>query len=337
MSKTQAINPIVKESEGLTKLFIQDRLVFFAEALEVAPQLLLGAYADKWPLTKVLDIGGAAVQPSFGGDPEVPPIPCHVHAGQVVDGRCTGCGKLEAYFFPPLDVPPYNLKLSGVFSRFGLRPDATPAQVVEAFRRFGQDDSLYALQNKYELGPWESWIIRPKIMHSPGPWLTFEIQTPQDDFNLLGWQVGRPLQGAEYADTKASQQMRGFSSEEQLFAETIDWDLNVDPAFKEKWHRPATVLEEGPWGRRIRIFHFEFNGEGFELLPGGKYTRPADARPFAAIVWSGEGTVNGQPASAEQMERKEFLVTPGTVLDLVNTGQGPLLIYSVLPLEAYSE
>ena len=27
---------------------------------------------------------------------------------------------------------------------------------------------MYTLQNKYELGPWESWIIRPKIIHSPG-------------------------------------------------------------------------------------------------------------------------------------------------------------------------
>jgi hypothetical protein len=50
---------------------------------------------------QVLDIGGAAVNPSFGSDPEVlargtflprqaPPIPCHVHAGQVVDGKCQG-------------------------------------------------------------------------------------------------------------------------------------------------------------------------------------------------------------------------------------------------------
>ncbi len=30
-------------------------------------------------------------------------------------------------------------------------------------------------------------------------------------------------------------QMRGFDTEEQLFRETIDWRLNVDPEFDKKW------------------------------------------------------------------------------------------------------
>lgn len=63
--------------------------------------------------------------PSSPAYPEVPPIPCHVHAGEVREGRCVGHGKTEAYFFPPLDVPPYNLKLGPVKTRLGLRPDVT--------------------------------------------------------------------------------------------------------------------------------------------------------------------------------------------------------------------
>ena len=76
-------------------------------AIEVAEKKLLGDYAAFWPLTKILDIGGSTVSPSFGGK-EVPPIPCHVHCGNYDPNcsACTGQGKLEAYFFPPLDVPP---------------------------------------------------------------------------------------------------------------------------------------------------------------------------------------------------------------------------------------
>ncbi len=59
----------------------------------------------------------------------MPPIPCHVHAGDVVDGCCMGHGKTEAYFFPPLDVPPYNMELGPVKTRLGLRPDVTKDKV----------------------------------------------------------------------------------------------------------------------------------------------------------------------------------------------------------------
>ena len=62
--------------------------------------------------------------------PEAPPIPCHVHAGEVCGGRCVGHGKTEAYFFPPLDVPPYNLQLEGkVSTRLGLKSGTTKQQV----------------------------------------------------------------------------------------------------------------------------------------------------------------------------------------------------------------
>ena len=69
--------------------------------------------------------------PSFAPDkPERPPIPAHVHAGDVVCGVCTGHGKLEAYFFPPVDVAPYHMKLDGeVVTRIGVAPSSTPAQV----------------------------------------------------------------------------------------------------------------------------------------------------------------------------------------------------------------
>ncbi len=65
----------------------------------------------------------------IGGDPEAPPIPCHVHAGDVHDGKCVGHGKTEAYFFPPLDVFPYNLQLGRVKTRLGLKPGVTKEQV----------------------------------------------------------------------------------------------------------------------------------------------------------------------------------------------------------------
>ncbi len=63
----------------------------------------------------------------------MPPIPCHVHAGEVVDGCCVGHGKTEAYFFPPLNVPPYNMQLNSVKTRLGLKPGVTKEEVINVF------------------------------------------------------------------------------------------------------------------------------------------------------------------------------------------------------------
>lgn len=52
-----------------------------------------------------------------------------MHAGEVKEGHCVGHGKTEAYFFPPVDVPPYNLTLGPVKTRLGLRPNVTREQV----------------------------------------------------------------------------------------------------------------------------------------------------------------------------------------------------------------
>ena len=49
-----------------------------------------------------------------------------------------------------------------------------------------------------------------------GPWLTFEIQLPQDDFNLLAWVLGKEIPTAELDKSKHDYQLRGLSSEEQL-------------------------------------------------------------------------------------------------------------------------
>ena len=252
MSKTVALNPICRENEGVTLLAVEGGdAVRFNEAVEAAGDVLLGDFASRWPLTKVLDIGGAPVQPRFipgddaavsasllksnsgsdqdrstgskSGDGEVleshaelgselaeaeyPPIPCHVHCG---DYGGNGSGKLEAYFFPPLDVPPYNLKVGNVKTRLGLKPSTTKEEVVAAMKRFGVDDSMYQLLNVFPVKARETWTIPTHVIHAPGPWTTFEIQLPQDDFNLFAWQLGQKITDeSERRKVKQDNQLRG--------------------------------------------------------------------------------------------------------------------------------
>lgn len=55
------------------------------------------------------------------------------------------------------------------------------------------------------------------FVYISGPWLTFEIQLPQDDFNLLAWVLGEQIPTAELDKSKDDYQLRGLGSEEHLF------------------------------------------------------------------------------------------------------------------------
>ena len=56
---------------------------------------------------------------------------------------------------------------------------------------------------------------------STGPWLTFEIQLPQDDFNLLAWVLGEKISAQDLPKSKNDYQLRGLSSEQHLLEGTL--------------------------------------------------------------------------------------------------------------------
>lgn len=353
MSKTVAENPKVVEGEGVSLLLTEDGEVSLHTACQdkSIEFLLFGPYGKHWPLTKVLDIGGVAYLPSFAkeGEEEVPPIPAHVHPGYQKNGVC--CmheGKLEAYFFPPVDeTTVYAGKVANadkVITRLGLRPEITKDQVRSALDGFGQNDDLYSLMNVYPIEPNTSWTIQPGTIHAPGPWPTFEIQRAQDDAHLLSWKLGQPIRGGTKPLQKiwSSNFAKGLADADAVMEQTIHYKASRDPKFKEKWFRQCDALDEGAWGRRRRIFHHEFNGEGFEILPGQSYTRASGEEPYAALVWSGTGNVVAissektfEPVNLQALtsNNSEFLVTPGTTVKMTNTSKNQvLLIYTVLPI-----
>ncbi len=339
MSKTVAKNAIPLENEGLTSLIVNGEKIYLTKALQCAENELMGKYSDSWPLTKVLDIGGPAKTPKYSSsseqtnqDAEVPPIPCHVHAGEVVNGVCVGPGKTESYFFPPTDIPPYNLKLDRVITRLGLRPNTSREDFKQCLSKFGINDDIYDLLNVYDIQPWETWFIEERIVHAPGPWPTFEIQRPQDDYNLLAWQLGQEVPACELPSAICDHHLKGLKDRESLMENTIDWDGNVNEDFKQKWWKKCERLDEGPWGYKLRLFYHLFYGEGYVIRPGMSHTRDKDERPYAGIIWSGEGTINKMEFDMRDEDKREFLVTPNSVVTFENTSNDlNLLVFTVFP------
>jgi hypothetical protein len=84
-----------------------------------------------------------------------------------------GPGKLEAYFYPPIDVPPYNMVLpKPAVTRLGVRHEVPKDTVLTAMQEFGQNDSLYGLLNTFHVAPFEGWTIDTGVIHAPGPYPT---------------------------------------------------------------------------------------------------------------------------------------------------------------------
>ena len=85
----------------------------------------------------------------------------------------------------------------------------------------------------------------------------------------------------------------------KIVAETLDWDVNVDPNFHSQWWRKCEVLREGEWGRVVRLFYHIFYVEGFIVKPGCSYQRQPDEKPFAGksntvklyILWNTPSTI----------------------------------------------
>ncbi len=335
MSVTGAENPMRKEGEGLTRLKLHNgSTVTLRDALVIARKELFGGMGDatakRWPLTKVLDIGGKPKRSSFSEEAEVPPIPPHIHAGELVNGRVKGPGKREAYFFLPVDIPPYDCAIGRTVTRLGLKAGVTKAMLIERIRRFGLDDSMYELLQPYPAEQYTGWTIREGTVHAPGPRTTLEIQYPQDDFNLLGWRFGERLMGEERERAYRELVLRGWKTEEELVEGMVDWETSTDPAFERNHRRDIEILEEGPWGRRYRIFFDDFYGEGWEIAGGATKALDAKAIPRAAIVWSGAGTVNGNRVAADG--ERELLVTPGAPVTLKNAGKTPIILFTVEPM-----
>jgi hypothetical protein len=333
MSATAAENDLPRVNEGVSLLQLSDGgTTSLTEAIRECRELLFGSYWGQWPLVKLLDIGGTPLAPSFGGPPETPPIPFHVHSGYIKEGKAVPPGKLEAYFFPPVDIPPYCQNWGRVYTRLGLRPETKKEEVIAALEEFGDGDRLYRLGRVYEIRPNEGWTIYPGCLHAPGPWPTFEVQMPQDDYNLAAWRFGERPDPAEREKVRDSLQLRGLADAADFLNQVVDWELSVDPHFQKKYHHTAVELESGAWGRRLQIFFDRFYGEALEINSGCAYPCPADDRPWAGLVWSGTGAVGAAPLRDDlHAPGNEFLVVPGHAVKLRNDGLAKLVVYRFFP------
>lgn len=288
----------------------------------VAADLLGASTARRWPLIKVLDIGGAPVL-GPGGNLEAPPIPCHVHAGKCgTDGRLCGEGKLEAYHYPPPPAP-----LGPIVTRLGLKPGTRREQLLLALDAWGTTDALYALCNEFAVCEGDGWIIRPRVVHAPAPWPTLEVQLPQDDFNMLACKLGQRLgDQAELTRQRAALLLKGLPDARAVLEQAVDLELSADENFERRWKRVRQPLDAD--GRRWRTFFDEFDGQSLQLAPHESSVLCDDGRPYAALVWRGSARVEPDGHVLDtSAEHSEILVLPHQQSLTLTAGPDGILVY----------
>jgi len=287
-STTPADNgPLTSENEGLSFIVFEDGpkvcKVLLRDAVDELKGSLIGEGMWRehgcWPMySKFFDNKGA--------------LPHHIHHRDE-HARLTGqMGKPEAYYFPP-QVNNHGGDFPYTF--FGLAPGTTREQVRQCLIDFTKgDNKLTNLAQAYRLEPGTGWDVPPGILHAPGSLCTYEPQRASDVFAMYQSLTGDAIVPEELLWKNTPEDRVGDVA---FLMDVIDWDLNVDPDFKERhFMRPVPVRPieemkaEGYIENWICYKSDAFSAKELTVLPGTTVTVKDDGA-YGLIMLQGHGTI----------------------------------------------
>jgi len=288
-SPTPADNgPLTAPNEGLSFIVVQDgaktEKVLLRDAVADLKGALIGERLWKqyaaWPMFS-----------KFFDNQE--PLPHHIHHRDEHAKLVKQAGKPEAYYFPPQvnnhggDFP---------FTFFGLEPGTTKEQVRQALVDFTRGDNrLTNLSKAYRLQPGTGWDVPPGVLHAPGSLCTYEPQRASDVFAMYqslvdDWQLvpGELL----WKDTPPDKK-----GDFDYLLEVIDWEVNVDPSFKEHHFMvpkpagdPKEMKAAGYQDMWVCYRSSAYSAKELTVLPGATVTI-RDSAAYGLIMMQGHGTM----------------------------------------------
>ncbi len=308
-STTHADNgPGTPEDEGLSYIFSEGGKALLLDAMNMMAEALLGREA-------VEKYGGWVMYSKFFDN--MYPLPHHIHQNDEFAAKVGKLGKPEAYFYPAQ----YNAALNTFpYTFFGFEPGTTIEQVVDCLKRWNQgDNGILELSKAARLKIGTGWYVPPGMLHAPGTLCTYEPQRASDVYSM--WQS----LVADYNYVQPSDLWKDVPKEhhgdyDYLMA-MIDWELNVDPNFKQKHylepkpaHAPEAIQEQGYEEKWIVYGSEYFSAKELTVLPG-RIVTVKDAGAYGLICVQGYGRFGKFNISAPtmirfgQMTEDEFFVT----------------------------
>ena len=285
-SATPADNgPLTGENEGLSEVVFEEKgkveRILLRDAVEELKGDLLGtAMWDKyrsWPMySKFFDNQGA--------------LPHHIHHRDehaVLTGQK---GKPEAYYFPPQlnnhggDFP---------FTFFGFIPGTTKEQVLQCLKDFEKgDNKITNISQAYRLEPGTGWDVPPGVLHAPGSLCTYEPQKASDVFAMYQSLTGDSIVPVELLWKNIPEERQ---NDFDFLLEVLDWDLNVDPDFKQNRFmppvpvRPEEEMRAGGYLEKWICYKSEaFCAKELTIFPGSSVVIK-DQGAYGLIMMQGHG------------------------------------------------
>jgi hypothetical protein len=291
-STTKADNgPLTTPDEGLSYVVYEEngalKKALFVELIEELGAAVLGDELwneyHSWPMySKFFDNKGA--------------LPHHLHQMPHHAALVGQQQKPESYYFPP-QVNNYGADFPHTF--FGLEPGTKKEQVYHCLETWYQGDNhITDLSKAYRLQVGTGWYVPPGVLHAPGSLCTYEPQWASDVFSMfqsLVNEVPTPW------DLLVKSVPEDRHHDLDYIVSMIDWDTNVDPAFKKRFFRPPLPvkplpeMEEGGYQEYWISYGNEFfAAKELTVLPG-KTVSIRDAGPYGLIMMQGHGTLAGWP------------------------------------------
>ncbi len=315
-STALAAHPNPAPGEGLSFLDVPGDPITLKDAITARPEAILGPalaerYAPMFPvLNKILDPHHPIVFHFHARDEDVQNFPQYFGRHKL--------GKEEAYYFLPRPKGPVP------YTHLGLHPGVTRDDLSRAVER-GGDHALElspVAPQKFE----EGMYVPSGVPHRPGTALTLEIQQPSDISLHLDWYFMGKRKTPE-------QTHPGFESIEESL-QFVDFERAAAPGVMEKNYLIPELIEETRQpgqGEEHWIFPPrmtpKFSGKRVRVTGTFEMTEQS---PYALLVWSGQGQLNGIPIAAGD----EFLVThPAAVMPqhLKSEGGETLEVFKLFP------
>lgn len=299
-STTKADNgPLTTPNEGVSYVVWEhDGQVEKATLVDVVAELGAGLLGDKlwreygrWPaFAKFFDNKG--------------PIAHHMHHKQEHAQLVGQEHKPEAYYFP---VQMNNYGADFPYTFFGLDPCTTPDQVRHCLEIWNQGDNhITDLSRAYRLELGTGWYVPPGVLHAPGSLCTYEPQWASDVFAMYQSLVSEvPIAWEMLVKNVPADKQNDFD----FLLDMLDWEANVDPAFRETYARPplpASPLDEmqevGCHEYWVTYGNPYFAAKELTVLPG-RTVLVRDPGPYGLIMVQGRGMLDKHPIETPTLIR----------------------------------
>jgi len=320
--------PGTPEEEGLSYVYCDGKKELLKDIIaEMGNEILGDKIMNKW--------GGLKVFAKFFDNMDA--LPHHIHLDEAHAKNVGMEGKPEAYYFPPqLNFTENNFP----YTFFGLEPGTTKEQVRKCLIDFEKgDNKITNLSKAYRLEPGTGWLLPPGVLHAPGSLCSFEPQWASDVYGMYQSVVAnKPIDRALLVKDVPDK----YKNDLDYIMDIIDWDLNVDPNFKERFHlKPVPIGNTKDKGYEEKwIVYGKVNGKEvfsakeLTVYSGTKVTIK-DNGAYGLITVQGHGKINDADFESPNMIRfgditkDEFFVPYPTAIKGVtveNTGCEPLVM-----------